>query len=65
MKLIRSYCQRVLGLRSSEKLVVTNSKIMGPLRDTEVFSSEDFNLMERISSYHYGDKIRNGLKHQD
>lgn len=62
MKLIRSYCQRVLGLRASEKMVLINGKIIGPLREKEIFSADDFNLMERISKHHYGDKIRNGLK---
>lgn len=62
MKLIRSYCQRVLGLRSSEKLVLINGKILGPLRENEVFSSDDFSLIERISSHHYVDKIRSVLK---
>lgn len=62
MKLLRSYCQRVLGLRSSEKLVVVNGKILGPLRENEVFSVDDYNLIEKISGHHYGDKIRNILK---
>lgn len=65
LKLLRVYSQRVLKLKASQNTVVSNGKIHGPLNDDEMFTVEDFALVERLSNHHHGDKIRVVLKKFD
>lgn len=66
MKMLRVYAQRVLGLAKSERLIIGNGKIIGPLKDKEQFDIEDFGLIDRFNALQYGDKIRKVLKkHMD
>lgn len=65
MKLIRVYNQRSLKLTASQHAVIANGKIHGPLDAGEIFTSEDFALVERLSNHQYGDKIRKVLKKYD
>lgn len=62
LKLLRVYCQRVLKLKSSANLVVSNGKMIGPLDATEYFTVEDFGLLEKFSNHQYIDKIKKALK---
>lgn len=61
LKLLRAYSQRVLKLKSSESAVLSNGKIIGPLNENEIFSIEDFGLMDRFSNLQYGNKIKKAL----
>lgn len=65
MKLLRIYSQRVLQLKASQSMVISNAKIYGPLNDDELFTTDDFALVERLSNHHHGDKVRAVLKKFD
>lgn len=65
MKLLRIYSQRVLKLKASKVAIISNGKVYGPLDDYEIFTSDDFALVERLSNHHHGDKIRTVLKKFD
>lgn len=59
--MLRVYSQRVLNLKESERAVVANGRVLGPLEENESFSIDDFNLLERFSSTVYLEKINNAL----
>jgi UDP-glucose:glycoprotein glucosyltransferase len=62
MKLLRVYCQRVLKLSQSANAIIVNGKVLGPLNVGEIFTVDDFNLLEKFNNHQYGDKIRKALK---
>lgn len=62
LKLLRVFSQRVLNLDSSSSAIIVNGKILGPLNDGEVFNLEDFNLVEKFSTFYYIDKLKVALK---
>ncbi|XP_059620979.1 UDP-glucose:glycoprotein glucosyltransferase [Phlebotomus argentipes] len=62
MKMLRVYCQRVLKMRKSDSGVIINGRILAPLASKEIFTVEDFGLLERFSQLQYGEKIRKTLK---
>ncbi|XP_017037639.1 UDP-glucose:glycoprotein glucosyltransferase [Drosophila kikkawai] len=62
LKMLRVYSQRVLGLTKSQRLVIGNGRLYGPLAAEETFDSADFALLARFSSLQYGDKVRQVLK---
>lgn len=62
LKMLRVYCQRVLKLKASQTAIVTNGNIIGPLKENEVFITDDFGLLERFNNHQYGDKIRKLLQ---
>ncbi|XP_043650860.1 UDP-glucose:glycoprotein glucosyltransferase [Drosophila teissieri] len=62
LKMLRVYSQRVLGLNKSQRLVIGNGRLYGPLSSDESFDSADFALLARFSSLQYGDKVRQVLK---
>lgn len=61
MKILRVYAQRVLNLKASERLVIGNGKIIGPILETELFGIEDFGLIDRFNAIQYADKLRKAL----
>lgn len=65
MKMLRVYAQRVLQMKSSQSAVISNGKILGPLKETEMFEVDDFALIERLHNFLHGDKIREALKKYD
>lgn len=65
MKMLRVYAQRVLQLKASQRAVISNGRILGPLRSDEVFAVDDFALIERLHSFLHGDKVRDALKKYD
>ncbi|TDG42125.1 hypothetical protein AWZ03_011457 [Drosophila navojoa] len=62
LKMLRVYAQRVLGLSKSQRLVIGNGRLYGPLSFDEIFDSADFALLARYSALQYGDKVRDVLK---
>ncbi|XP_018571194.1 UDP-glucose:glycoprotein glucosyltransferase [Anoplophora glabripennis] len=62
LKMLRVYSQKVLNFKESERAVVANGRVLGPLENNESFSSEDFNLLERFSSTVYLEKINGALE---
>ncbi|EDW79389.1 uncharacterized protein Dwil_GK20450 [Drosophila willistoni] len=62
LKMLRVYAQRVLGLNKSQRLVIGNGRLYGPLTIQETFDSADFALLARYSSLQYGDKVRQVLR---
>lgn len=65
LKLLRVYAQRVLQLKSGQRAVITNGKVIGPLNEAEVFNEDDFALVERLHAFLHGDKVRKALKKFD
>lgn len=66
MKLLRVYSQRVLKLKPSQSAVIINGRILGGLNDDEVFTVDDFSLIERLSTHQHGTKVRKVLtKYED
>lgn len=61
LKMLRVYSQRVLKLKEGERAVVANGRVLGPFEEDEVFTEEDFNLLERFSSSSYLEKITKAL----
>ncbi|KAL7734467.1 hypothetical protein ACLKA6_010792 [Drosophila palustris] len=62
LKMLRVYSQRVLGLAKSQRLVIGNGRLYGPLSASESFDSADFALLARYSDLQYGEKVREVLK---
>lgn len=60
--MLRVYSQRVLNLKEDERAVVANGRVLGPLEESEDFSTEDFSLLERFSFATYGEKIKTALE---
>lgn len=65
MKMLRVYCQRVLQFKASQTAIISNGNIIGPLDESELFTTDDYSLMERFSNHQYGDKIRKLLQASD
>lgn len=62
LKMLRVYCARVLKLKTSENAVISNGNLIGPLDENEVFTTDDYGLIERFSSHTYSDKIKKMLQ---
>lgn len=62
LKMLRVYAQRVLGLSKSQRLVIGNGRLYGPLNGDESFDSADFALLARYSDLQYVDKVREVFK---
>lgn len=62
LKMIRVYCQRVLKFKSGVTSVITNGRIFGPLEDKETFTTNDFNLLDKINQQQYIMKVKEALK---
>lgn len=62
VKMIRVYCQRVLKFGNQRQGIVLNGRVLGPLAANEVFSVNDFSLMDRFATFQYGDKIKKVLR---
>lgn len=65
LKMLRVYCARVLKLKTSENAVISNGNVIGPLDENEVFTTDDYGLIERFSSHSYSDKIKKMLQASD
>lgn len=65
LKMLRVYCARVLKLKTSENAVISNGNLIGPLDADEVFTTDDYGLIERFSSHTYSDKIKKMLQTSD
>lgn len=65
MKMLRVYSQRVLQLKNGQNAVVSNGKVLGPLKENEVFTTDDYSLLERLHNHLHGDKIRTTLRKYD
>ncbi|XP_022654078.1 UDP-glucose:glycoprotein glucosyltransferase 1-like isoform X2 [Varroa jacobsoni] len=48
---------RTLKLKPSLRAVIVNGRLLGPLTESEDFTAEDFNLLERLSMAIYGVKL--------
>lgn len=62
LKMLRVYCQRVLKFKSGVTSVITNGRIFGPLDDGELFTSDDFSLLDKINQQQYISKVKEALK---
>lgn len=62
LKMIRVYVQRALQMKASQGAVIANGKIFGPFKENEVFTVDDFALLERLSNFQHAEKIKPILK---
>lgn len=62
LKMIRVYVQRALQMKATQRGVIANGKIFGPFNAKEVFTTDDFALLERMSNFQHADKIKPILK---
>lgn len=62
LKMLRVYSQRVLNFKKGERGLIVNGRILGPFREDELFTLEDFSLLEQFSSTLYGQKIKEALE---
>lgn len=62
LKMLRVYCQRVLKFKSGVTSVITNGRIFGPLDENELFTTDDFNLLDKINQQQYISKVKESLK---
>lgn len=63
--MLRVYSQKVLKLKESQRAVIANGRVLGPLDENEEFTIEDFSLLERFSSSVYLDGITKTLTKSD
>ncbi|XP_071443072.1 UDP-glucose:glycoprotein glucosyltransferase 1 [Hetaerina americana] len=58
----RAFCVQSLGFQmGGERGVVSNGRVIGPLDDNELFSTDDFGLLERYAFTTYAEKITKAL----
>ncbi|KAG8224868.1 hypothetical protein J437_LFUL006462 [Ladona fulva] len=58
----RDFCERSLGIATGGKrAVVNNGRVLGPLDDDEIFSADDFGLLERYAFTTVTEKIGKAL----
>jgi UDP-glucose:glycoprotein glucosyltransferase len=62
LKMLRVYCQRVLGFKSGDNGVLANARVYGPFDPTEYFNQDDFNLLEKINQQQSVTKVKAALK---
>ncbi|XP_064638451.1 UDP-glucose:glycoprotein glucosyltransferase 1-like isoform X2 [Lineus longissimus] len=46
----RGFCEKALEIQPGERVVIANGRIIGPFRDDEEFSQEDFGVLEKHGS---------------
>ncbi|XP_006903183.1 PREDICTED: UDP-glucose:glycoprotein glucosyltransferase 1-like, partial [Elephantulus edwardii] len=56
------YCRDVLKLEKGQRAVISNGRIIGPLRDSELFNQDDFHLLENIILKISGQKIKSHIQ---
>ncbi|KAL1021949.1 hypothetical protein UPYG_G00020290 [Umbra pygmaea] len=57
-----AYCRDVLKLRTGQRAVISNGRIIGPLEDGEVFNQDDFLLLESIILKTSGERIKSKVE---
>jgi len=56
------FCSKVLGFKAGERGIITNGKVIGPLKSNEMFTEEDFNLLEKYMLTSTAGKIEKKIK---
>lgn len=57
-----TYSERTLGLKGGDAAIVSNGRVLGPLEDSETFTTDDFSLLERHSFSSHIEKIKGALQ---
>lgn len=65
MKMLRVYCQRALNVKAADSAIISNGNVIGPLNDNELFTTDDYGLIERFANHQYADKVRKLLQATD
>lgn len=58
----RLFCHKVLEFKLGQRGVITNGRVIGPLKDGEKFIEEDFNLLEKFTMASSAGKIEKKVK---
>ncbi|KAE8604939.1 hypothetical protein XENTR_v10014902 [Xenopus tropicalis] len=56
------YCREVLKLKKGERAIISNGRIIGPLRDDEIFNQDDFHLLENLVLKTSAQNIKSHIK---
>ncbi|XP_066454002.1 UDP-glucose:glycoprotein glucosyltransferase 1 isoform X3 [Eleutherodactylus coqui] len=57
-----AYCRDVLKLKKGERAIIGNGRIIGPLRDGEIFNQDDFHLLENLILKTSAQKIKSHIQ---
>ena len=55
------FAEKTLNFALGQNGILLNGRIIGPLEPTEVFSTDDFNLLDKFSMAGFGEKLVNTL----
>uniref|UniRef100_A0A8C5N033 UDP-glucose ceramide glucosyltransferase-like 1 n=1 Tax=Leptobrachium leishanense TaxID=445787 RepID=A0A8C5N033_9ANUR len=58
-----AYCWSVLKLSKGERAIIANGRIIGPLQSSELFTQEDFHLLENLILNTSAQKIKSHIQH--
>lgn len=61
MHLHRVFCQKILKIAPGERAVLLNGRVIGPLSSDELFTDNDFQLLEKYSISSFGEKMASEL----
>ncbi|ESP03274.1 hypothetical protein LOTGIDRAFT_137613 [Lottia gigantea] len=65
LKSYKSFVVKVLNFEENDRGVIANGRIVGPLGNDEMFTPEDFNLLEKFTLQQAAAKIREQIKTMD
>ncbi|XP_069829133.1 UDP-glucose:glycoprotein glucosyltransferase 1 isoform X2 [Dendropsophus ebraccatus] len=57
-----AYSRDVLKLKKGERAIIGNGRIIGPLRDVEIFNQDDFHLLENLILKTSAQKIKSHIQ---
>ncbi|XP_073481572.1 UDP-glucose:glycoprotein glucosyltransferase 1 isoform X1 [Aquarana catesbeiana] len=56
-----AYCRDVLKLKKGERAVIVNGRVIGPLKEEEIFNQDDFHLLENLVLKTSAQKIKSHI----
>ncbi|XP_068089370.1 UDP-glucose:glycoprotein glucosyltransferase 1 [Hyperolius riggenbachi] len=57
-----AYCRDVLKLKKGERAIIANGRVIGPLREGEIFNQDDFHLLENLILKTSAQKIKSHIQ---
>merc|ERR1719391_997571 len=56
-KVHRLYAEKVLKLAAGQTAILVNGRMVGPLGEKDALTSNDFDLLEKLTMSQYGEKL--------